>query len=254
MARVFSTSGPKYLIYSGAVVSSPPFSVSLWVYPLNTTEDHYVFGLTTAAGAHNYMIALYGAYTGLGTDVVAGITDDATPPASYAVATASFTANAWQHITMVWTSTSSRTVYLNGSNSATESTLTRTPVVNRTTVGAALYAGTAYGSSCRVAQCGLWNVALGADHVAALAAGYHPRLVRPASLVSCWDLGGFAGEYDNDWVGGYNLTPTNSPTWADGPPIIYPDDALSVIAATAAPATSAGFIIGGGCGASLIGA
>lgn len=238
MALVTSTSGPKYARYAGAVVSAPPFTVSLWCYPLNTTEDHYIWALSNATLTRNHALALYGSFTGFGTDNVAAISDDGSVPAGNAISTASFVANSWQHICGVWASTSDRRVYLNGGSKGTD-TLTRAPTVDRTLDGAVLAGGVAYGSSCRLAMRAVWNVALTDAEVATLAAGFHPLLVRPASLVSLCPFGGFHGDRPNDIVGGYTPTAINSPTYADGPRIIYPQGPLDVQLAASSPPVAA---------------
>jgi len=73
-----------------------------------------------------------------------------------------------------------------------------------------------------IAQAAIWSASLTGDEVPALAGQWHPRLIKPASLVGCWDLGGFAGNNDRDHFGQYNLTAYNSPTWTDHPPVISP--------------------------------
>ena len=78
-----------------------------------------------------------------------------------------------------------------------------------------------------------WDAALTDDEVAALAAGHSPLLIRPASLVAYWPLGGLSGDHDRDIVGGYDLTAYNSPTWADHPPVIYPSGGRVVVAPSA---------------------
>ena len=252
MALVTSTSGPKYAVYAGAVVAAPPFTVALWAYPLNTTEDHYIWALSNASLTRNHIIALYGNYTGFGTDNVTAVSDDGSGSAAYAVATGSFVANSWQHFCGVWAATNDRRIYLNGGSKGTETT-TKTPTVDRTLDGAVLAGGTAYGSSCRLAMRAIWNVALSDAEVASLAAGFHPLLVRPASLVSFCPFGGFHGDVLTDFVGGYTPTAINSPPWAEQPRIIYPTGPLSVQSASGGGSSSKPWlfarqrrIIGGG--------
>lgn len=136
------------------------------------------------------------------------------------------TANTWHHACSVSETTAAR-IYLDGvaGGDVTYST---------PTFGTATYFTLGKVSSVQyldgaVAHVAVWNVSLNAAEAAALAAGVSPLLVRPASLIAYYPLGGFHGDNDNDLVGGYHLTPYNSPTFTDQRPIIYPHGPAAVI-------------------------
>jgi hypothetical protein len=103
-----------------------------------------------------------------------------------AYATADYVLDQWQHACGVYTSASSRTIYLDGGNSAT-STVTATQTYGTPIVAAAARsaAGGPWGAflNGRVAELGVWNAALTANEVASLAKGMTCNLVRPQSLV-----------------------------------------------------------------------
>lgn len=248
MARVFTTS--QYLETTSVPLTGPPFTIAFWFYVTDVTALHLTFGLSAATGIGYYYLGPRGDVVG---DPIQVIADNGATPGTASTSTG-YTANTWHHCVGVFASSTSRSVYLNGGGKGTDTTNSTPSGVNRLNFGRMYYSGSLFGNmSGRIAMAGLWSVALGDDEAAALAARYHPRLVRPASLVSCWDLGGFAGEYDNDWVGGYHLTPSGSPTWTDGPPIHYPTGALSVHSASGGGSSSKPWlfarqrrIIGGG--------
>jgi len=74
-----------------------------------------------------------------------------------------------------------------------------------------------------VAEAAIWQGALGDSDLAQLAAGYSPLLVRSQDLIAYWPLGGPFGNNDQDHSGnGFDLTAYGDPTWADHPPIVYP--------------------------------
>lgn len=73
----------------------------------------------------------------------------------------------------------------------------------------------------RVAEAAIWNVALTASEVAALAKGVSPLQIRPASLQAYWPLIGRQSP-EPDWVGGFNLTLTNAPANAAHVPVMPP--------------------------------
>jgi hypothetical protein len=94
--------------------------------------------------------------------------------------------NAWNHGCGVFTSTASRTVYLNGANAVTQSS---TNAPNTADINA-VYIGTQLTSNSFVnyfegdiAEVGIWNVALTAAEVASLAKGMTCDKIRPQNLV-----------------------------------------------------------------------
>lgn len=227
MARSFSSGSSQRLYYAGSPVSAFPFSFVCWFYPTDATSNHALVGVSSTNQVANNTCLLYalGAVAG---DPVAAYCEGTPFGGARADSTAGFTANAWHHAAAVFTSASSRTVYLNGGNSATNTT-TQTPDFTATleTNLGAWYSDTSNSyvlfASTRIAEAAVYNVALTASDVAALARGYSPICVRPADLVAYWPLGGHHGQHDNDhWKNGYDLTAVNSPTWADHPRVIYP--------------------------------
>ena len=65
-----------------------------------------------------------------------------------------------------------------------------------------------------LAHIAIWNVALTDAEIASLyngGIGLDPRYVRSANLVAYWPL----IRNDLDYIGGYNLTAYNSPTFVD---------------------------------------
>ena len=233
MARVFTGGSSQYLSRSSAFVTAYPLSFFAWVYPTDATAIYRGMTIAATSGVSYLQLALRGDLSG---DPVETYVDDGSAPTPTA-SVSGFTANAWNCVGCVHLNATSHTVYCNGS-SATSTTSKAFPTASQFSIARGFYAGTAYYDSAtsRWAYAALWNAALDAQECAALAARYHPRMVRPSSLVSSWDLGGFAGENDKDFVGGYDLTATNSPTWADSPGIIWPDDDGDVVTAAGSTA------------------
>lgn len=78
----------------------------------------------------------------------------------------------------------------------------------------------------RIAEVGVWNVALSAAEVASLSKRYSPRLIRPQSLVSHWPLMGNASPEPDAWKHKYDLTLNGTGPKGDHPPIIVPSPAI----------------------------
>lgn len=130
-------------------------------------------------------------------------------------------ANTWHHVAAISKSTSN-TIYLDGAQGSSQSYTD--PGFTGMTY---LYVGTTSGPtqylSGQIAELGVWSVELTAAEIGALADGHTPLEIRPNALIAYYPFGGHYGNYDLDrWKNKYDLTPTNSPTWAEHPRVIYP--------------------------------
>lgn len=137
-----------------------------------------------------------------------------------AKATAAITAQTWFHWAGVGISSSSHAAYFNGGNKGTSSDDVTPQGLTQTSIGMWETDGQPKMDyfDGNLAEIGLWNVALTDTEIAILAKGVSPLFIRPQNLVAYWPL----VRDDNDRVGGYNMTPYNSPTWAAHAPVIYP--------------------------------
>lgn len=212
-----------------------PFTIAGWMRHNSVATDSIGWAMYQS-GADNY---LFGGL--LGTVAGDPYRTDAYPNAAPGTATTStsFSANTWHHCASVMTSASSFASLLDGAGKGTNSgsysgTIASLGVL---TFGYLRAFSLDIYSQNDVAHWGIWNVALSDSEVASLAAGFCPLLVRPSSLVAYYPLGGFHGDYDRDLVGGYNLTPSGSPTFMDQPRIIYPQGAHGVQLATSTTAS-----------------
>lgn len=147
---------------------------------------------------------------------------------------AGFSADTWTHALGVDIASNSREVYINAGSVGTNATDFSPSGIDNFGIGmTTISIGTFYsGHNLTVAEAAIWNVALGADERAALAAGFSPMLIRPTNLISYWPLGGLYGNHFRDIVGGYNLTQVGTVTAAEHPRIIYPGGALVIPKAT----------------------
>lgn len=214
MARVFNGLN-QWLSYTAAAVASPPMTLACWFNVASTTGTYGLItfggstdaGGLTARGAAGGVVAAWSLQGGSYSESVS----------------AAYSANTWNHGAAVFSSTSHRQAFLNGS-SGSANTNARSPSVSRTGIGATartIPSGFCNGSIMWPA---IWNAVLTDDEIASLAAGAYPATIRPDALVFCPPLGGFDGDHDIDIVGGLSLTAVNTPTWTDDSPsgLIYP--------------------------------
>lgn len=224
MARSFN--GTSMIGYTnGTPVTAVPFTFAAWVYPTSLSGVRTILSINheTGSGFNEFGMVMDG-----NTDT-AGIRADASGGQANANTSTTFTLNTWAHVGGVYASATSRSIYLNGGGKAT-STTSKTPTgLTQVTLGA-LSRNTDGGSPSqffagRVAWVCLWNAALNDAEILALAQGGHPLNMRPKSLVICAPLHGIDSP-EPDWnpASGtrYQFNLTNSPTLANGPPLIQP--------------------------------
>jgi hypothetical protein len=121
-------------------------------------------------------------------------------------------ANVWNHYAGVFVSGSSRTPYTNGVAGAENTTTVAAITPTFTNIGA-FYAGTATALQLMdglIAEVGIWNAALTAAEVAALAKGMTCDKIRPQNLVFYAPL----VRDLNDQKGGLTITNNNGATVA----------------------------------------
>jgi hypothetical protein len=245
MARLFDDGSSEYLRYSGAVLSSYPITMAGWGYTDDAAVNGTILALAFSAGDLPYKCILFNG--GFAGDPVGAFDRDNAGTSGFARTTTGFSTNTWHHAAGVFTNVSSRSAYIDGGSKATNTTTLSTSSLTRTSIGTLWRPSTVNYFSGRIAEVGIWNVALDDDEIAALAAGLCPLLVRPNSLVDYWPLGGMwndanvgnAANSDFSLIKSFHaMDPQNTPSTADHPPgIIYPFSGMQITGAAAAPAT-----------------
>lgn len=91
------------------------------------------------------------------------------------------TAGRWNHLCAVFTSNSSRAMFINGANKGTDTTAVTTSSLTQFCIGIEPNTGGYYNGN--IAGVAVWNVALTDAEVAMLASGISPLRIRPWSIV-----------------------------------------------------------------------
>jgi hypothetical protein len=166
----------QYISRTTAPVTATPLTIACWFNP-NLLKDFTLCAVNSISGGNWF--ALFTDNTG---KVNASTVSGGNP--STATTTANYTVGSWNHCCGVFASSISRTIYLDGANSVTN-TQSRTPgVINETIIGARRFNGIiGVYMDGRIAEVGIWNAALTANEVASLAKGMSCDKVRPQSLV-----------------------------------------------------------------------
>jgi len=217
MARLFNDASTEYLEVTSTPVTATPLTLACWFYSDTTAI------IQTLIAVHNHGLPIQSFTLDIRGDIGGDPIHAATTQSSadsHAATSSGYSANTWHHAAAVFTSPTSRAAFIDGGSKGTNTT-SRTPSsIDHINIGALDYSiGQAGAMSGRIAEAAIWNVALTDAEVASLAAGFTPPFIRPQSLVAYWPL---VRDEDQDNVGGYDLTPINTPSIAAHPPIIYP--------------------------------
>jgi hypothetical protein len=181
--------------------------MACWFNASQITTSDYLVSVSSSAVSY-FALAIFGADAG---DPV-GAFDFVTTGPNYAYTTSGYNANTWTHATGVWSGLNSRTAYINGGNSATNSNIQGAAILTRSQIGANAIVATNRMNGL-IAEVGIWNAALTAEEIASLAKGMTCDKVRPQSLV-------FYAPLVRDLIdqkGGLTITNNNGATVAQHP-------------------------------------
>lgn len=199
MAYKFVDASTQYI--TGANPSSAmPMTLACYMKPVNTTTYHVGLIVRTANASNYWQIYCAGEIAGdpIRAELVGAI-------GAGAVTSIAFTANAWNHGTGVFTSSTSRTAYINGGSAGSNTTSVTPTGVTEVRIGGP--------STSDVAEAAIWDVALTAAEIASLGKGFKPTRIRPRSLVFYAPL----VRNIQDVRKGITLTNNNSATVTDHP-------------------------------------
>jgi hypothetical protein len=175
------------------IVNTPPFTMCIWFNASDNTvaRDPLARG-SSSDDSPNYRIIIRG---DTGGDPIQAVHKNNGGTQAIAQSSTGFTINTWHHACAVFTSNTSRTIYLDGGGAVTDTTDlsgSGTTPDDRTSIGnlERLSAGSYFPGL--LMEAAFWTAALTADEVAILAKGFSPIMVRPGSLA------GHVPVYGND--------------------------------------------------------
>jgi len=191
--------------------SAPPFTFCCWANAVDFTLGQGFLMLEQGtAGANDF----YQVYT-YSTPKLSALDN-----AAVAVSGNSATNGAWNHFAAVYTSRSSRTAYVNGTNPGSDATAS-TPALTPTGI---FVGGDLAGNNCintQIAFPALWKIALSATDVASLSNGASPRKTRPDQLVSYGRMIGTVTSPEPDHVVRAGWANIGFPIFAANPRMYY---------------------------------
>jgi hypothetical protein len=210
MAFSFTAASSQYLNTTTSPISDVPMTLALFYVSDNANVVYsLLFVQNTTNNARNGIFR-----RGLDTPFrPQAVSANSAGVAASVVSTIDGTPNVVQHAAAVFSSSSSRKIYLNGANDAESTTSIATSGLNQISIGARFF--NSYGNflAGNAAEAAIWNAALTDAEVASLAKGFKPTRIRPQSLVF------YAPLIRNlqDTRGGLAITNNNSATVAEHP-------------------------------------
>jgi hypothetical protein len=189
MARTFNGTS-QYLVIASALLSAYPVSFACWYNPVNNTGNQSVLNIGSTT-SFSYLV-LFPA-----SGILDARVSNTVPTSGTASSVASVATGSWNHCVGVFTSTTSRTVYLNAVSASNTTSVTISPF-NRTAIGTNFDNSTTPASFANgtIAVPAIWKVALSQTDVASLYAGASPLKVQPSQLVSYVRMIGASPEPD----------------------------------------------------------
>lgn len=168
----------QHLEIATAIVTAAPLTISAWVFPRATASEAIVsIGGGDAGSLVNEFTLMI-----VSTKAWAVTQNSAS---NQAVSTTTITTNTWWHLAAVFTSSTSRTIYVNGvaENTNTVSRVPNTAQMVRTRIAQRANNVNDHDLQGNIADVGTWNDTLSASEIESLAKGMTCDKVRPQSLV-----------------------------------------------------------------------
>jgi len=217
MARLFDDGSSEYCDIGSAAVSGEPFSMACWFYSDSITSTQALMSIADGDVTYQYYaLRAEGAVAG---DYIAAMSWDGNQTRK-AQTTSGYSANTWHHAAGVWGASDDKHAYLDGGSEGTNSDSSFvTNTLDHMCIGCTADSTPAFYVSGRVAEAAIWDVALTDAEIAILGDKYSALWVRPDHIIAYW---AFSID-DQDWMGDYDLSPQNTPSWAAHVPgMIYP--------------------------------
>ena len=226
MARQFVEASAQYLTNGNAVVQpgDRPFYFFAWFYADSfPTNNNTIFSVGDGSAAEFFRIYV--------TSAGGFRAQTADPSGQSAEATVSASTGQWHLGVGVFASSTDRRAYLDGGNKGTNTTSSTPTTLDKMGIGTLNDgSGPRLHWDGRIAEVGVVSGTPSDDLVASMyqgGIGIDHRLIDPQNMLAYWRL--LENDGDVDYVGGFHMSPTNSPTYADHVPVVQYPGIRSVI-------------------------
>lgn len=189
MALTFD--GGNYITKASALVAAAPMTFScFFTTPSSIAVDAYLMGIASATTTHFSLFAMK--YLTSSSKMCCYISNDSgSTTDATAAASTTLSSSTTYHVACVFTSTSSRTCYLNGAGSVTSAVTVSPGTCDSSYIGSVKFnAAVAAGTLGTIAFPMIYGAALSATEVLSLSKGIGPAHVRTTNLISYLRLTG----------------------------------------------------------------
>lgn len=206
-----------------AAATGTPVSICAWFQATSAASIQVLAALTDTAAGFTGLFQLV-TQTGGGGTIAAGTYNGTTYDQALSVAT--FSTNTWTSVCAVYASPTSRSVYIKGGNKITNTTNITPTGIDVLSIGYRASNIPAFPVTGRIAEIGVWNVALSDDDATTLgniggsgARGMAPPCVRPDKLIAYYPMIE-KGASGGDLFGARALTWGSGTATVDHPPVL----------------------------------
>lgn len=199
----------QYVTVASCPVTVTPLTLACWVNQpvIATNTVFFCMGSSIGGDFSSFQISINSAHVDAETSNASGSTD------TIAASTVTNVISTTYHICAVFTSTTGRTIYVNGGNAVTDATssLPTSGSLNTTVIGGQIQGTVGNFVNANIYFPSIWNAALTATDITSLSLGISPRKIQPSHLVSYTRLTGSASP-QQDIMRSTGYTLTASPT------------------------------------------
>lgn len=218
MARMLDDGASQSLGSAGFTISTTPFTMACW---FNTDNNAAAQVLMEIYQEGDDAAALWARGDLVGDPVAVSVWDQSALAAGRADSTSGYTVGAWHHACGVCVDNIDRRAYIDGGSKGTNAADRTVANMNAIAIGGDRRpAVDGNFLSGMIALPCAWKCVLSDTQIARLPY-VPPWTIEPWAFVALWPFR-FNRTWDRDIAGrgGYHLTPTNAPTWADDPLVI----------------------------------
>ena len=163
-------------IQATASLFSYPFTINFWFYPtVSAVGTLVMFALHNTTDNQRFTVQVNTTTTRLQFNAF-------TTANAIAIAGANYTLNSWNMATAVGTSSTSRTIYINGGNSVTNTTSRAVTTPTRWLLASNYNTTIIPQYEGRISEVGIWNAALTTADINSLYTGMRSSSVKPQNL------------------------------------------------------------------------
>jgi hypothetical protein len=199
----------QYLGIDDAISINMPLTIAAR-FKLNVANvNHNFVSVQTSNGSSAYAVGVNSSAFPIGPSASGGTTSFITNTGTTA------TIGVWQHVAIVFASTTSRTIYLDNIAFFSSATFTSPGTVAGVRIGTRTNPAGGFNGPCvaDIAEVGIWGASLNVNEIRSLVAGVTPDQIRPQSLAFYAPL----IREPVDFRGGFTLTNTNGATVSEHP-------------------------------------